>query len=450
MDDAPPNVFEAEIERMIEQIGSKNAAKRREAAYFLGEVASDQSVPVLVEVYEKDKDASVRAAAAYSLGMYKAIERALDEGEQDHVTDLLRRIEEDGKLGRRAATGRTIKIILALIVSLVLMAGIYAFSADIKGLLFGSTKTRAEVISDVRSEFTLVRNDTRTLQGELLNVISNRPLSCIAYFNNPPRYVLDPVDARSYRDLAAINDELLSVYDSFSAAKVRYDDACNNGTEFGAAQAQESFQMLLPALQALDPLDVELTQVEAESLPPATAAPATGATAAPVNAPPTSAGGEVAPIVATTAEAMTTAEPVTLAPVATLPPEIKQHLPTLYNIVDDVLGPRGASSLLVQYWEDVQATGSTGGCQITNPPTVPNNNAFIPEADFILSPDLERANQLVNSGLASLRDGWTRFQFACNAHSLADEVAVRLPEARVAQSAFEAARVLLDQVQAAS
>ncbi len=452
MDDAPPNVFEAEIERMIEQLGSKSAAKRREAAYFLGEVASDQSVPVLVEVYEKDKDASVRAAAAYSLGMYKAIERALDEGEQDHVTDLLRRIEEDGKLGRRASTGRTIKVILALIVSLVLMAGVYAFSADIKGLVFGSTKTRAEIISDVRSEFMLVRNDTRTLQGELLNVISNRPLSCIAYFNNPPRYVLDPVDARSYRDLAAINDELLSIYDSFSAAKVRYDDACNNGTEFGAAQAQESFQMLLPALQALDPLDLELTQVEAGSLPTATtvpAVPATGATAAPVDAPPTSSG-EVAPVVAVTAEAMTTAEPVTLAPVATLPSEIKQHLPTLYNIVDDVLGPRGASSLLVQYWEDVQATGSTGGCQITNPPTIPNNNAFIPEADFILAPDLERANQLVNSGLASLRDGWTRFQFACNARSLTDEVAVRLPEARVAQSAFEAARVLLDQVQAAS
>ncbi len=441
MDDAPPNVFEAEIEKMIGQLGSKSAAKRREAAYFLGEVASDQSVPVLVEVYEKDKDASVRAAAAYSLGMYKAVERALKEGEQDRVTDLLRRIEEDGKLGRRASNGGTIKVILALVVSLILMAGVYYFSADLKGLLFGSTKSRVEVIDDVRSEFTLVRNDTRTLQGELLNVISNRPLTCIAYFNNPPRYVLDPVDARSFRDVAAVNDQLLSIYDSLSAAKLRYDDACNNGSAFGAEQAQETFQMLLPALQALDPLDIELTQIEAEVVPTVTAA-------APVSAPPTSAG-VVAPVGAT-GEGMTTAEPINLAPAATLPADVKQHLAALYNIVDDVLDSRGASTLLVQYWQDVQQTGSTGGCQITNPPTIPDDNVFIVEADFEASPDLRQAVQLIDSGLASLHDGWTRFQFSCNAHDLSSQVTARLPEAQVTQNAFMAARVLLDQVKAAA
>ncbi len=309
MDDAPPNVFEAEIEKMIGQLGSKSAAKRREAAYFLGEVPSEQSVPVLVDVYEKDKDASVRAAAAYSLGMYKAVDRALNAGEDERVKDLLRGIEEDGKLGRRAANGTTIKLILALIVSLVLMGGIYTFRADVKGLLFGSTKSRAEIISDVRAQFTLVRNDTRTLQGELLNVISNRPLSCVAYFNNPPRYELDPVDARSFRDVAAANDQLLSIYDSLAAAKARYDDACNTGASFGPTEAQETFQVLLPGLQALDPLDIELTQLQANSLPPGTAA-------APVSAPPTSPAGGVVPTsppeagvpAAATAEAAMTSE----------------------------------------------------------------------------------------------------------------------------------------------
>ncbi len=329
------------------------------------------------------------------------------------------------------------------------MGGIYYFSADVKGLLFGSTKTRAEIVSDVRAEFTLVRNDTRTLQGELLNVISNRSLSCIAYFNNPPRYELDPVDARSFRDVAAVNDQLLSVYDSLAAAKARYDDACDNGTEFGATQAQETFQMLLPGLQALDPLDIELTQLEAGFAPTVTAA-------APVSAPPTSAA-EVAPTSplvgvpgAATAEALPTAAPIVLATSAPLPADIKQHLAALYNIVDDVLDSRGASTLLVQYWQDVQATGSTGGCQITNPPAIPDDDVFIVESDFEASPDLRQAVQLIDSGLASLHDGWTRFQFACNATDLSNQWSLRLPEAQVAQNAFMAARVLLDQVKAAA
>ncbi len=121
----------------------------------------------------------------------------------------------------------------------------------------------------------------------------------------------------------------------------------------------------------------------------------------------------------------------------------------LYNIVDNVLDSRGASTLLVQYWQDVQQTGSTGGCQITTLPAIPVDDVFIVDSDLEASPDLKQAVQLIDGGLASLHDGWTRFQFACNAHSLGDEVAARLPEAQVAQNAFMAARILLDQVQAA-
>ncbi|MCZ2094957.1 MAG: HEAT repeat domain-containing protein [Anaerolineae bacterium] len=196
MFDTQPNAFEEKIDRMITQLGDKNTARRREAAEFLGEVAAADAVPDLVEVYRKDKSAQVRAAAAYSLGMYKAVERALKAGDEEKVVDLLTGIEKEGKIGRRAPIGRAIRINIALIVVLIVLVVVYLYSPDIEGRLFGSTRPRSEVVASVLETFTLVKNDTRSLQTELLDVISTRPLSCTAFFNNAPIYRLDPVDAR--------------------------------------------------------------------------------------------------------------------------------------------------------------------------------------------------------------------------------------------------------------
>ena len=152
-----------------------------------------------------------------------------------------------------------------------------------------------------------------------------------------------------------------------------------------------------------------------------TATPLVAATAVPPTAaPPT------IPAVQPTIESATSVPGVQLQP--TIPPDIlaqgkpKSHLPALFNIIDTVTDTRGASTLLIQYWEDVQATGSTTGCSAL-PPSMPDNNVFIPEIDFQASPDLREAVQLINSGLAALHTGWTNFQFDCNSHALADHVA---------------------------
>src|SRR5215470_3770405 len=145
--DSQPNAFEEKIEAMIAQLRSKNATKRREAAEFLGEAAAADAVPALVKVYQKDKNARVRAAAAYSLGMYKAIDKALKAGDEDEVVDLLKQIEEDGELGRRAPIGRTVKAIIALLVSLIVLGILYFYRGDLKGIFFGSTKSHTEVVA---------------------------------------------------------------------------------------------------------------------------------------------------------------------------------------------------------------------------------------------------------------------------------------------------------------
>ncbi len=128
--------------------------------------------------------------------------------------------------------------------------------------------------------------------------------------------------------------------------------------------------------------------------------------------------------------------------------DIKAQLPALFNIVDDVTATHGASTLLVQYWEDVQTSGSTQGCSTTVIPPIPNN-VFIAEADLQASPDLRDAVQLINNGLSALRTDWTNFQFACNSNGLQAKLASELANARVANDSFVAAGIKLQLVQAA-
>ena len=149
------------------------------------------------------------------------------------VVDLLKQIEEDGELGSRAPIGRTIRILIGLTISLIVLIVLFFMRGDLKGILFGSTKPHAEVVAGVQQSFGLIKNDTRTLQTELLNVIQNQPLGCIAYFNNPGPYQLDPADSHSFPDVAAIVTDLNAAQASLASAKARYDDACNNGATFG-------------------------------------------------------------------------------------------------------------------------------------------------------------------------------------------------------------------------
>jgi hypothetical protein len=123
-----------------------------------------------------------------------------------------------------------------------------------------------------------------------------------------------------------------------------------------------------------------------------------------------------------------------------------QELTMLFNIVDDVTSTRGSSTLLVQYWEDVQKSGSTQGCSTTTIPTIPNS-VFVPDADLQASPNLRDAVQLINNGLSALRTDWTNFQFACNSDGLAAKLQTELANARVAADSFAAASIKLQLVQ---
>ena len=52
------------------------------------------------------------------------------------------------------------------------------------GDLHGLDQQMKEVVAQVEQSYNQVRDDTRSLQTELLNVIQNQPLGCVAYFRN--------------------------------------------------------------------------------------------------------------------------------------------------------------------------------------------------------------------------------------------------------------------------
>lgn len=94
--------FDAAVKKHIKLLSSPNAATRRKAAAWLGEAGDPQAITRLKQVYEEDRDANVRAAAAYALSMFRALEEALaDDKRKDKALQLLENIVHEGKMGRR-------------------------------------------------------------------------------------------------------------------------------------------------------------------------------------------------------------------------------------------------------------------------------------------------------------------------------------------------------------
>lgn len=116
--------FEAAVKKHIKLLSAPDAATRRKAAAWLGEAGDPQAITRLKQVYEDDEDAGVRAAAAYSLSMFRALEEALaDEKRQHKAMRLVKDIVHKNRLGRRTRIpgGCLRRLAVGLVTSLVIL-----------------------------------------------------------------------------------------------------------------------------------------------------------------------------------------------------------------------------------------------------------------------------------------------------------------------------------------
>lgn len=426
-----------EIDDMLDQLDSDDPAERRAAAYWLGEAAAADAVPRLVDLYENDEKASVRRAAGYSLGMFRAVEDAIKHGKEKRVIRLLEQVEQKGKMGRRANKGGWIRLILGLLIALTALALAFQFlpvdvvrtvqvSLARAGLFKIDPATeRDPLLSSLRQHYASVRDDVVTLQAEFQSVLGGGALDCSAYFNNAPPFQLLGADASAYPDIADIVSRLNNAHGSLTTAYARYDAACLQVQSLPVEEVGTTYAALVNAVQALPEIEAAISAAERGEPAPQPEAPTTPPTTAPATAVPVSA---------------TAAPPTTDISIA----NPRSHLTALYSLIENMRSQRGGLTLLEQYWGDVQRTGRTTACG-TAPPTIPDNYA-LPPADAQASPELAQAVQSINDALDLTRTGWTDFAFACNSGELNQQAQQEFLEALQAKAAFQAAEQLLNRV----
>jgi hypothetical protein len=447
MSEAQATARERQINAMIDQLSSPRASERREAAYWLGEAAAGDAVPLLVELYKHDDDPGVREAAAYALGMFRAVEDALKRGQEDRVVRLLEQVENEGKLGKRANKRGLVRLLLGLTLSFAVLTAAAALLPDetVDAALEAAGLEQAlaalgpaepapppataddagakdeghsRVVADLRASYAQISADATTLQNQFLAVLGGGTLDCTAFFNNPPP--VEPERAAAYPELAALASQLAGAQTDLNAARARYDDACNGVRLLPVEDVGPVYSIVIRTLQALPEIEAALSAAERGqpiSLP-ATATPTPMDTPTPTQTPP----------------------PTTEISIA----NPRAHLAGLYSLIDTMTGQRGQLTLLGQYWRDVQQAGRTDGCNQPLPP-IPADYT-LPPADARAAPALEQAVELINQGLELTRVGWADFLIACGSRELAPGISDGLALYSTALTAFQAATQLLDSV----
>jgi hypothetical protein len=438
---------QALIDAMTDQLEHGRAAQRRAAAYFLGEAAAADSIDALVKAYHEDPNKSVRQAAGYALGMFRAFEKGIKSEREDEVYETVRQVEEEGRYGHRAPVGKWLRLILALLLTLIILGALNLFRDRFKVALFpGLARDRVTIARDINRQFTAIKNDVNTLQSQFINVVINGgELDCTAYFNeSPPVPALPTMDSLVHADLVALVERANVVQQSLASTKAVFNAACFGTEPLTRERASEVYGAFVPSIQEAGSIDQTLTAV-IQNAPTPTPIPPTPVPVTETPIPPTE---------APTLEASPAldAQPESVIPTtegdASSPANPARHLPALFQIVDTVTSTRGASSLLLRYWEDVQQSGSTDGCSAARP-TIPDNYVVLPEVDLRASVQLSQAVTLINNGLAALRDGWRDFQTHCDRGDMLSGLEQGYNLARATATSFDSAVRLLDAVRAA-
>ncbi|MFN8375867.1 MAG: HEAT repeat domain-containing protein [Anaerolineae bacterium] len=422
--------FEAKVDQNIKLLASKKVESRRAAVLWLGESGEPHVIEHLVKLYQREKDPSVKNALVYALGKFRALQQALDSGQDDKVLMLLKRVTTEGKLGKRLGipTRTLMMVMLGLVISLVvLVVGVFATG----GLSFGggdgeivdvtevADAGNSDVLplSQLKSEITALIGRTRdnltTLQAQYQAAVDGTfsDSNCIAFFNELTPYALSSADSAAYSGLSAIVDRLNAAIDSFTAAKSVLDTACLAATPALTAQdASAPLQTIATAQSDLVTLELDMSEVQDSA---------------------------AATEVATEASSETqTEEPPTATPVPGADPSA--HFAPLSSLIDDMTTVRGPAVLLSTYWSDVQSSGTTGGCGQPDP-EIPDDYT-IPDEAAAASPALRQTVDAVNLGLQLLREGWRDFRTACDTSALSSGLARGQIAVSAINAAFDSAR----------
>jgi len=432
---------------MLRRAKKYPAKDRIEAARWLGEAGDPSAIPELVLVYRKDPTPGMKETAAYSLGMMKALEEALnDPDEAEYALDLTRDIILKGKFGRQ---GRRLRPILAVLsVTFIVFLGaalalappgdggtiasgddtqeaesVPADATDVAAVPTSETEGASALATStpapsatptqelsateqLAAYYAALEADASALHEQFLLVTRQSQMQDCNYpFNDPEPYVV-PVGVENRTMMEGISMQLNEVRETLAGVRAVYTEACN-------------FRRRLTRQEALDQDDlvVEAQRRLRQDIQPLL--------------------GELG-VQAPTSEASDTsdAEPTQDITAA------RVHITALEDIIISMTGIRGEAVRIQTYWNDIAQFGTSEGCfqsepLLPEPYTLPDDVA----TEF---PSLQAAADLVNTGLGLTQQAATGFYNACNNDTLQQDLGTFQEQANGAVQAFQSAQELLD------
>lgn len=453
--------FMREVDKHINTIMKPKqfkAPQRLESVRMLGELGEIKAIKALVTVYHKDKTPGIKEAAAKSLGMFRALQEALEDNEtSQYASDLLDGIVRRRALGKPARfQPETLRLVLiGLTVSLVVLfalgmvlagaksAGAAASAAELTAMAAQGTLPptmvanidpttgniivtptgQAEVASLLSDYYVALSQDISVLQTQLRAITREQTPDCTVTFLNPTAIVLPPnLTAASHPALAAAADTLTGAGIDVALVRDAFTVSCQ-GPQMSREEANTYDGNLTSVQTRLKDIPAQLTEAGVIVPPTATAMVPTEP---PTNTPPPT--------------DTPTPEPTTD------PRIITTHKVGLQRIIDVMMGRNGHIVSLQSYWQDVVTTGTTAGCLTLPAPTLPENYV-LPEDVGLLIPELAQAAVNVNTGLALARQSWQAFELGCNAKNLPTAAATQTQVAETARQAFAEAQANLDAIQ---
>lgn len=260
------DAFESNVRQNIKLLSSPDAKVRRKAAAWLGEAGEPSAITRLKQVYETDPDASVRQAAAYSLGMFKMLEQQMDGPNSERVYELLEDVQMRGKMGQRARirTGCLMRLLVALLVSLAIILAFNfviwpQYEEQIRDVL--GVEAPASAADSDDTESTVPATDEEALAALVANLRADatllqtqyanpEALDCDAEFVNPTPYTT--TDSALADAATRLNGQVVQLI----TAKAPYNQACTDGSAALTAEQvtgpQAAVEALLTEINAIE------------------------------------------------------------------------------------------------------------------------------------------------------------------------------------------------------
>lgn len=432
------NKFQDNVKRAMRVVTNEAASvdSRVKAAQWLGESGEPTAITGLRQAYMNASDKKVRQAAHDSLGMFRALQQALEDPEQaEEVQGLLQGIIFEGKVGGVSGAVqmvRRLQVILGITFVLLMGVGVMA-STGLLGdpnavptlvptpTIFLSptplpTVPPTDFVGDLLHMHDDLVFDAELLAERFQLAIQQVNIGCdVTTFRAPDEYSPPPgFEGESYPLVDEFITRLNSVRTELEALRATYDEACATQTPIEVETANTQWDELIVIQTQLNTEFV--TILEDPSFIP---------------------GQEIA--------TPTPRPSPTPFPTPTVEPSvINQIIRTIEFNIDEMNQPIiGENNRLIQFWSDLEIAGTTDGCR-DGTPLLPEDYVVTEEDRAELPIDLIEAIDAYNLAMTLSRDSWARFEIAC----LSDEPNIQQgrSQAELAQTSFNGATESLNKL----